>query len=65
MEPVETVVSRTRRLARHRPEADFLNPDCGFEAFANRPVNTTTGAAAKLRVLALAAARLRRSFADS
>jgi 5-methyltetrahydropteroyltriglutamate--homocysteine methyltransferase len=66
MEPVETVVSKTRKLARTiGPERVFLNPDCGFEAFANRPVNTTTGAAAKLRVLALAAARLRRSFADS
>jgi 5-methyltetrahydropteroyltriglutamate--homocysteine methyltransferase len=65
MEPVETVISKTRRLARAiGPERIFLNPDCGFEAFANRPVNTTTGAAAKLRVLTLAAARLRRSFAD-
>jgi len=65
MEPVETVISKTRRLARTiGPERIFLNPDCGFEAFANRPVNTTTGAAAKLRVLALAAARLRRTFAD-
>ncbi len=66
MEPVETVVSRTRRLARAiGPKRIFLNPDCGFEAFANRPVNTITGAAAKLRVLNLAAARLRRSFAES
>ncbi len=65
MEPVETVVSKTRRLARAvGPGRVFLNPDCGFEAFANRPVNTTSGAAAKLRVLALAAERLRRSFAD-
>jgi 5-methyltetrahydropteroyltriglutamate--homocysteine methyltransferase len=63
MEPVEVVVSKARRLARVvSPERVFLNPDCGFEAFANRPVNTISGAAAKLRVLALAASRLRRSF---
>ncbi len=66
MEPVEVVVSKARQLARIvGPERVFLNPDCGFETFANRAVNTISGAAAKLRVLALAAARLRRSLGDS
>lgn len=60
LEPVETVISKARELARHvSPERIFLNPDCGFGTFANRPVNTIDGAAAKLRVLALAARRLR------
>ena len=63
LEPVETVVSKARELTRYvAPDRIFLNPDCGFGAFANRPVNTLSGAAAKLRVLSLAARRLRSRF---
>lgn len=38
----------------------FLNPDCGFGTFANRPVNGTDTALAKLRSLVEAARMLRR-----
>jgi 5-methyltetrahydropteroyltriglutamate--homocysteine methyltransferase len=37
----------------------FLNPDCGFGTFADRPVATTAVAFAKLRALAAAARLLR------
>jgi 5-methyltetrahydropteroyltriglutamate--homocysteine methyltransferase len=38
----------------------FLNPDCGFGTFANRPVNQTDTALAKLRSMVEAARSLRR-----
>ena len=37
----------------------FLNPDCGFGTFADRPVATLPVAVAKLRALSGAAALLR------
>lgn len=45
------------------PERIFLNPDCGFGTFAERPMASDTVAAAKLRSLADAAASLRRANA--
>jgi hypothetical protein len=39
----------------------FLNPDCGFGTFADRPVATPRVAYEKLRALAQAAADLRAS----
>jgi 5-methyltetrahydropteroyltriglutamate--homocysteine methyltransferase len=41
------------------PERIWLNPDCGFATFAERPMAVAEVAAAKLRVLAAAAAGLR------
>ncbi|MBA2440773.1 MAG: cobalamin-independent methionine synthase II family protein, partial [Thermoleophilaceae bacterium] len=36
------IVGRVRELLSHRsPEKVFLNPDCGFGTFAERPVNST------------------------
>lgn len=37
----------------------WLNPDCGFATFAERPVNTAAIASAKLRAMVAAARRLR------
>jgi 5-methyltetrahydropteroyltriglutamate--homocysteine methyltransferase len=37
----------------------FLNPDCGFGTFSNRPMNTPDVAAAKLAAIAAAARDLR------
>jgi 5-methyltetrahydropteroyltriglutamate--homocysteine methyltransferase len=37
----------------------FLNPDCGFGTFSNRPMNTTEIASAKIAAMAVAARQLR------
>ncbi len=37
----------------------FLNPDCGFGTFGDRPIATTEGAYAKMQALVAAARRLR------
>jgi 5-methyltetrahydropteroyltriglutamate--homocysteine methyltransferase len=47
------------------PQRIWLNPDCGFGTFADRPVATAEVAAAKCRTLATAARTLRRSPAAS
>jgi 5-methyltetrahydropteroyltriglutamate--homocysteine methyltransferase len=41
------------------PEAIFLNPDCGFGTFANRPLNTADIAERKLAAIVAVAERLR------
>ena len=43
----------------YAPEQIFLNPDCGFGTFSSRPMNSGEVAAAKMRAIAAAAARLR------
>jgi 5-methyltetrahydropteroyltriglutamate--homocysteine methyltransferase len=54
------VAARVRQLADLLgPDRIWLNPDCGFGTFADRPVATEDVAAAKLRILADAARRLR------
>lgn len=42
------------------PSKVYLNPDCGFGTFAERPVNDATTASAKLRSISTAAGKLRR-----
>ncbi len=60
IEPVEQLVARVRELLRYRPaESIFLNPDCGFGTFADRPINTLTVAQQKLARLSEAARQLR------
>lgn len=61
IEPTATIVERARRVA-ELLDADrvFLNPDCGFGTFAERPVNSATVAEQKLAALAQAAQQLRR-----
>lgn len=62
-DPAE-MAGRVRELMVHRePEKVFLNPDCGFGTFAERPVNTSELAAAKLAGLHAAAELLRAEHA--
>lgn len=60
VESVDFVLSKVRTLLKHRnPEQIYLNPDCGFGTFADRPVNTTEIASQKLQVIHKAAEILR------
>jgi 5-methyltetrahydropteroyltriglutamate--homocysteine methyltransferase len=60
VESPEQVVSRVSRLAELiAPERIYLNPDCGFGTFADRPVGTPDVAFKKLSVLSQAAELLR------
>lgn len=60
VESVDFVLAKVRALRKHRkPEQIYLNPDCGFGTFADRPVNTTAIAARKLQVIREAAEILR------
>ncbi|HWT82425.1 MAG TPA: cobalamin-independent methionine synthase II family protein, partial [Candidatus Methylomirabilis sp.] len=64
VESPEEIVARVRQVARvvgH--DRVFLNPDCGFGTFADRPVGTAEIAFQKLRSLSQAAERLRRDVA--
>ena len=60
VESVNFVLDKVRALLKHRsPEQIYLNPDCGFGTFADRPVNTTKIAEKKLSVIREAAEILR------
>lgn len=60
IETAEEVVARVNRLAELiDPQRIWLNPDCGFGTFADRPVGTPEVAFKKLQTLASAAQRLR------
>lgn len=60
IESEDWIVKRVREVADVLgPERIFLNPDCGFGTFAERPVATPSVAFEKLRALARAAIRLR------
>ncbi|MGC2332685.1 MAG: cobalamin-independent methionine synthase II family protein [Candidatus Acidiferrales bacterium] len=60
IEKPEEIVGRVRELTEFiAPERIFLNPDCGFGTFAERPVADTETAFAKLGALSAAARKLR------
>ena len=60
IESVEAIVERVKEALHYLPpERIFLNPDCGFGTFSNRPLNSVEAATHKLEVLAQAAALLR------
>ena len=60
LEPPDEIAARVKRLAELiEPERIFLNPDCGFGTFADRPVGTPERAFKKLCALSRAAAILR------
>ncbi len=62
VESPAAIVQRVREALRHLPaDRIFLNPDCGFGTFANRPMNSAGIAAGKLASLVEAATILRRS----
>ena len=63
VESVDFVLDKVRALLKYRsPGQIYLNPDCGFGTFADRPVNTTEIAAQKLSVIHEAAEILRSEF---
>jgi 5-methyltetrahydropteroyltriglutamate--homocysteine methyltransferase len=60
IETPDEIVARVRELAQFvAPERIFLNPDCGFGTFAERPVADARTAFAKLSSLSAAARKLR------
>jgi 5-methyltetrahydropteroyltriglutamate--homocysteine methyltransferase len=60
IEPVDQVRRAIERARAIWPsEALFLNPDCGFGTFSNRPVNAADVALRKMKVIAEAARSLR------
>jgi 5-methyltetrahydropteroyltriglutamate--homocysteine methyltransferase len=62
LEPADDIVARVKRLADlTEAERIFLNPDCGFGTFAERPVGTPELAFKKLCALSRAAAILRQN----
>jgi 5-methyltetrahydropteroyltriglutamate--homocysteine methyltransferase len=62
VETADEIVERVERALELYP-ADrlWLNPDCGFGTFSNRPVNDAEIASAKLSAMVEAARRLRRA----
>ena len=58
-EPAEIVARVEQLLEWFDPEKIFLNPDCGFGTFAERPLNPPEIAAAKMRSIRVAAEQLR------
>jgi 5-methyltetrahydropteroyltriglutamate--homocysteine methyltransferase len=64
IESVDFIVSKVKTLLWHRqPDQIYLNPDCGFGTFAERPVNTADVATRKLQALHQAAEALRAEYA--
>ncbi|MFE8700598.1 vitamin-B12 independent methionine synthase [Cytobacillus sp. FJAT-54145] len=60
VESVEEIMSRIEEVRAFLPdEKIFLNPDCGFGTFAQRPMNSDRIAFEKLKVMSEAANRLR------
>jgi len=57
--PEDICASVGRALTMYPPEAIFLNPDCGFATFSERPINAASVAEAKLRATVAAARTLR------
>ena len=60
IESIDAIVASVERaLSLYAASRIFLNPDCGFGTFSNRPVNVPEIAAAKLRAVVAAARELR------
>jgi 5-methyltetrahydropteroyltriglutamate--homocysteine methyltransferase len=63
IESAEVIETRIREALSYLPsERIFLNPDCGFGTFSNRPVNTLELAERKLAAIVEVATRLRSEF---
>jgi 5-methyltetrahydropteroyltriglutamate--homocysteine methyltransferase len=61
LESVDSIVSRVKDASKYfAPEQIFLNPDCGFGTFAERPMNPADVAYKKLAVMVEAAKELRK-----
>jgi 5-methyltetrahydropteroyltriglutamate--homocysteine methyltransferase len=63
--PEEICVRAQRALCAYEPSRLFLNPDCGFGTFANRPMNSVDIATRKLEAMVAAARHLRAAAAVS
>jgi 5-methyltetrahydropteroyltriglutamate--homocysteine methyltransferase len=64
VESPELIEKRVREATKFfDPSKIYLNPDCGFGTFAERPVNDATTASAKLQSISSAAKRLRQGIA--
>ncbi len=62
VESPKMIERRVREATRYfDPSSLYLNPDCGFGTFAERPVNDAKTAFAKLRSIGIAAANLRKA----
>lgn len=60
VEPPEFVIGKVKEALQYfDPEQIYLNPDCGFGTFAERPMNSAEIAAEKLRTIVKAAEQLR------
>jgi len=63
VETVDAVKSRVREALKYfDPEKIYLNPDCGFGTFAERPLNPPKVAYEKLRMIVRAAEELRKEI---
>lgn len=60
VETVDEIVARIQEVRKYIPDENiFLNPDCGFGTFAQRPMNSDQIAIEKLKAMAEAAQKLR------
>jgi 5-methyltetrahydropteroyltriglutamate--homocysteine methyltransferase len=60
IESTEFIQNKVNTLLKYRdPQTVYLNPDCGFGTFADRPVNSAEIAGRKLEAIARAAKTLR------
>ncbi|GBC75412.1 5-methyltetrahydropteroyltriglutamate--homocysteine methyltransferase [archaeon HR06] len=65
VEPPKLILSRVKELLKfYDPSKIYLNPDCGFGTFAERPVATARLAFEKLKNMVEAARELRREYGD-
>jgi len=63
IESSELIERRVREATKFfDPSKIYLNPDCGFGTFAERPVNDATTASSKLHSMSTAAKRLRQEI---
>ena len=63
LETPAMIVERVKEMLEYfEPDKIYLNPDCGFGTFAERNINTVDGAFQKMRVIAEAAAELRKQY---
>lgn len=60
IETAQAIIDRVQEVRKYLPdEKIFLNPDCGFGTFAQRPMNSEEIAFEKLKVMSEAAKKLR------
>ena len=63
IEEPDFVVNKVKEALEYFPaESIYINPDCGFGTFAERPMNTPEVAFKKLKVIEEAAGKLRKSY---